>query len=55
LDDAIIQVAIQVPALFIVGYVFLRVLSLVLDVQGKKLERLADAWEAHNRDHRELR
>jgi len=44
--EAIIQVAIQVPALFIMGFVFLRILDKVLDVQGKKIDRLADAIEA---------
>ena len=39
----IVQVAIQVPALALVSFVFLRVLQLVLDIQGKKIDRLSDA------------
>jgi len=43
LEQVIVQVAIQVPALALVSFVFLRVLQLVLDIQGKKLDRLSDA------------
>jgi len=43
LEQVIVQVAIQVPALTLVSFVFLRVLQLVLDIQGKKLDRLSDA------------
>ena len=41
--EAITQIAIQVPALAILGLVFYKVLGKILDEQGKKLERLADA------------
>ena len=43
MEQVIVQVAIQVPALALVSFVFLRVLQLVLDIQGKKLDRLSDA------------
>ena len=43
MEQVILQIAVQVPALALVAFVFLRVLQLVLDVQGRKLERLADS------------
>ena len=52
MDTAIIQIAVQVPALAFVSIVFLRVLNLVLDIQGKKIDRLADAIEAELRSRR---
>jgi hypothetical protein len=48
MEQTILQIAVQVPALFIMGAVFLKVLGMVLDVQGKKLDRLADAIERRN-------
>lgn len=48
MEQVVIQIAVQVPALFLLSFVFLRVFTLVLDTQGKKLDRLADAWERHN-------
>lgn len=53
MEEALIQAAIQVPSVVVLGYIFLRVLQMVLDVQGRKLDRLADAWERHNKSHRE--
>ena len=43
MEQVILQIAVQVPALALVSFVFLRVLQLVLDIQGKKLDRLSDA------------
>jgi len=43
--EAILQVAIQVPALALVSFVFLRAFQMVLDTLGRKIDRLADAIE----------
>ena len=43
METALTQVAIQVPAVLVLGYVFIRVLTMVMDVQGRKIDRLADA------------
>lgn len=42
MEQVTIQVAVQVPALFLVSFVFLQVLKLVLNQQGAKIDKLAD-------------
>lgn len=55
MDEAIKNIALQVPVTIagmgIVTYGFLQVIRLILDTYGKKMDRLAEAWEAHNRSH----
>jgi len=45
MENAIVQIAVQVPAMAIMAYVCLKVLTMVMDVQGRKIERLVDAVE----------
>lgn len=45
MEEIVVQVAIQVPALALVSFVFLRLFERILDVQGKKLDRLTDALD----------
>jgi len=46
METALLQVAIQVPAIIVLGYVFLQVLRMVMDVQGQKLDRMTVILEA---------
>ena len=46
MESALLQVAIQVPAIIVLGYVFLQVLRMVMDVQGQKLDRMTVILEA---------
>lgn len=45
MEEAIVQVAIQVPAIALVVFFSLRVLGMVLDIHGRKIDRLVDAVE----------
>lgn len=45
MEQVIVQVAIQVPALALVVFFSGWVLRLVLDIQGRKIDRLSDAVE----------
>lgn len=45
MEQVIVQIAIQVPALALVSFVFLRLFERILDMQGKKLDRLAEALD----------
>lgn len=44
-EDVILQIAVQVPALFIMGYFSLRVITLIMDNFGRKLDRAIDLFE----------
>jgi len=45
MEDAIVQIAVQVPAIALIVYFSIRALTLVLDTYGRKIDRLADAVE----------
>lgn len=53
--EAIIQIAVQVPAMAIMGYVLMRVLDRVLDMRAQERERFAVAIEHVADAVRELR
>ena len=46
MEQALIQVAIQVPAILVIGYVFLRVLEMVMDERKTTLEKLISAIDS---------
>lgn len=43
--NELVGVAVQVPALAIMGVVFLYVLKIVLETMGQKIDRIASAVE----------
>ena len=45
MEQAVLQVAVQVPALFLVIIFALKVIQYVLDQQGRKIDRMAEALE----------
>ena len=45
MEDAVIQVAIQVPAILVLGYVFSSVLKTILNEQARRIDRMADTLE----------
>jgi hypothetical protein len=45
LEQWLPQVIVQVPGMLVLAWVFLRVIDLLMDIYGKKLDRLADAVE----------
>jgi hypothetical protein len=45
MEETLKQIAIQVPSIVVLSYVFLQVLKEVLNDQGRKIERLVDAVE----------
>lgn len=40
--EALLQVAIQVPAIGVMGFVFLKVFQALLDMHGQKNDRMVD-------------
>jgi hypothetical protein len=45
LEQWLPQVAVQIPGMLILAWVFLKVIDVLMDVYGKKIDRLADAVE----------
>ena len=50
MEESIKQIALQVPVTIagmgIIGYIFIQITKMLLDLHGKKLDRLADAFES---------
>lgn len=43
--DTIAQIAVQVPALALLSFVFLSVLKLILNEQGRRIDKVAEALD----------
>lgn len=48
MESVIIEIAVQVPALALVIFFSLQAMKMILDVQGRKLDRVIDVIERHN-------
>ena len=50
MEESIKQIALQVPVTIagmgIIGYIFLQIVRMLLDLHGKKLDHIADALES---------
>jgi len=45
-EQAILQVAVQVPGIIVIGYVFLKVLEMHMEERKTTLEKLVDAIDS---------
>lgn len=41
--DTLGQIVVQVPALALISFVFLRVLTIILNEQGRRIDKMADS------------